>query len=79
MGNAAIWKMMDAYQSNQSDRSDMGEMFMTGEVANPGNLRAEAGSWYRKTNSGGPLLKMLRYGQLLSVAGPLVTFALLVI
>jgi hypothetical protein len=79
MGNIAISKMMDAYENSQNERSETGEMFMTGEVANPGNRRAQAGTWYRKTHSGGPLLKMLRYGQVLTVSGFLVMFALLAI
>jgi len=79
MGNTAIWKMMDAYEGSQNERSETGEMFMTGEVANPGNKRVEAGTWYRTTYPGGPLLKMLRYGQVLSVTGFLVMFALLAI
>jgi hypothetical protein len=79
MGNVAIGKMMNAYQDRQSERSEAGEMFMTGEVANPRNLRSEAGKWYRETYPGGPLLKMLRSGQALTVTGFLVMFALLAI
>jgi hypothetical protein len=76
MGNAAIWKMMDAYDGSISERR---EMFSTGEEVNPGNKRVEAGKWYRETHPDGPLYKKLRIGQVLSVAGPFVTFALLVI
>ena len=79
MGQVAIAQMMDAYQAGQSERSEAGEMFMTGEVANPGNLRVNAGNWYRETHPKGPLLKKLRCGQVLSVSGVLVIFALLAI
>ena len=79
MGQVAIAQMMDAYQARQSERSEAGEMFMTGEVANPGNLRVNAGNWYRETHPKGPLLKKLRCGRVLSVSGVLVIFALLAI
>lgn len=78
-GNAAIWKMMNAYEDSLSQRSKNEEMFMTGEVANPGNKRVESGNWYRRTYPGGPLLMMLRSGQILTVSGFLVTLALLAI
>ncbi len=79
MGNMAIAKMMDAHEESQSERLEMGEIFMTGEVANPSNKRVEAGVWYRETHPSGSLLKMLRCGQVLSVTGFLVAFALLAI
>ena len=79
MGNAAIWKMMDAYQDSLSERTERGEMFITGEVATSSNTRFEAGKWYRKTYPGGPLLRMLRFGQALTVTGFLAMFALLAI
>jgi hypothetical protein len=79
MGNMAISRIIDAYENSLSGRRETGEMFLTGEVANPGNKRVEAGKWYRKTYPGGPLLKMLRYGQGLTVTGFLVMFALLAI
>jgi predicted lysophospholipase L1 biosynthesis ABC-type transport system permease subunit len=79
MGNMAIWKMMNACEISLSGRSETGEMFLTGEAAYPDNKRVEAGKWYRKTYPGGPLLKMLRYGQGLTVTGFLVMFALLAI
>jgi predicted lysophospholipase L1 biosynthesis ABC-type transport system permease subunit len=79
MGNMAISRIIDAYENSLSGRRETGEMFLTGEVANPSNKRVEAGKWYRKTYPGGPLLKMLRYGQGLTVTGFLVMFALLAI
>jgi hypothetical protein len=79
MGNAAVWKMMDAYENSQRERNRNEEMFMTGEVANPSNVRVEAGNWYRQAYPDGPFLKMLRFGQVLTVSGFLVTFALLAI
>jgi hypothetical protein len=33
MGNAAIWKMMNAYEDSLSVRSETGEMFLTVETA----------------------------------------------
>jgi hypothetical protein len=75
IGNVAISKMMDAYQDSISERT---QMFSTGEVVNS-NKRNEAGKWYRRTYPDGPLLKKLRIGQVLSVAGFFVAFALLAI
>jgi hypothetical protein len=79
LGNAAIWKMMDAYEDSVSERREEQEMFMTDEVANPGNRRILARNWYCDTQPGGKFLKMLRCGQVLSVTGALVMFALLAI
>jgi hypothetical protein len=74
MGNAGIWKMMDAYDNSISERR---EMFSAGAAVNPGNKRVEAGKWYRETHSDGPFYKMLRIGQVLTVTGFLVMFVLL--
>lgn len=79
MGNTAIGKMIDAYNDSLNRRSEKEELFMTGELTNPGNMRVEAGNWYRKMHPGGPFLKTLRYGQVLTVTGFLVMFALLAI
>ena len=76
IGNMAIAKMIDAYSDSLSERN---EMFSTGEIAFPGNIRAEAGKWYRATYPNGPLSKRLRIGQVVTVAGFLVIFALLAI
>jgi hypothetical protein len=79
MGNAAIWKMMNAYKDSLSERSETGEMFLTVETVTSVNQRAEATKWYRKTYPNGPFLRMLRRGQVLTVMGFLVVFALLAI
>jgi hypothetical protein len=76
VGNAGIWKMMNAYDDNISETK---EMFSTGEVVSPSSRRVEAGKWYREKHPRGPFSKMLRTGQILTVAGVLVTFALLTI
>jgi hypothetical protein len=79
MGNVAISKTMGAYDASVSTRIGKQELFLTGEVANSGNKRAVADKWYRSTYPNGPLTKMLRVGQAVTVAGFIVMFALLAI
>ena len=76
VGNMAIGKTMDAYDDHVRETQ---EMFSMGEVVYPGaqRKRASAATWYRLTYPNGPLTKMLRIGQILTVAGFIVTVVLL--
>jgi hypothetical protein len=66
VGNRGIWKMMDLYEDNA--RSNTNTFLGDGEVTS-GNQRALAAKKYKEANPNGPLLRTVRLGQGLTLAG----------
>jgi len=72
MGNLASWRITDVARARMAEKNEMFSSIDVIDPPSPDVQRRNALKEYKETQPDGPLLKRLRFGQLLVVAGSLI-------